>query len=155
MSDALKGKWVFDARDVRLNHGSFGATPLHILSEQEQIERAFNTDREAFFNASYFEELGRAQARIAKLSGASPDDLVITENATEAFNTIIKSPLFEAGDEILVTSHIYSNFKSPLRALEQTAGVHLVIADPPFPVKDEQEITDAVMRAKTAIRGAA
>ncbi|PJB70564.1 MAG: aminotransferase [Alphaproteobacteria bacterium CG_4_9_14_3_um_filter_47_13] len=149
-SENYKSLWEF-GRDVNVNHGSFGATPRVILEKQAEISREFNSCRERFIWHGGLDRVAAAKDRVADFIGAAHEDVVFVDNATDGFNTVLKSVPLGTGDELLVTSHTYSNFPPVMKEEAEKRGFKIVVVDIPYPPKDEQQIIDAIL-AKTSDR---
>lgn len=91
-----------------------------------------------------------ARAKLAKFTGARSSDLVFVMNATMAVNTVFRSLKFKPGDKILITSHIYPACRRILEYVCETTGAVLVEAAYPFPVRDQSQVTGAILAAATS-----
>ena len=132
-----------------LNHGSFGATPVEILKRLAKREQDFNRDREDFLWHELGPETIRVRKALAVFVGAAADDLVLVDNITEGFNTVIRSLPLGPGDEVLITSHVYSPYPAPLRDLAARQGFAVKTAAVPYPPQDEDEIVAALLAGVT------
>lgn len=130
-----------------LNNGSFGACPTRILDAQDAIRREMERQPVAFFVDVLPERLRAAAQRLAGFLGARGEDVVFVENATAGMNAVLRSLRFAPGDAIATTDHVYGAVRQVLRHLEASAGVTVVEAALPWPVRDEQAILDAVNAA--------
>lgn len=132
-----------------LNHGSFGASPVHILLRLAEREKDFNRDRERFMWHELAPETIRVRAALAAFVGAAADDLVLIDNITEGFNTVIRSLPLGPGDEVLITNHIYSPYAPPLRDYAARQGFAVKTANVPYPPRDDDEIIAAILAGVT------
>ena len=137
-------------RTVNLNHGSFGATPVAVLEQQEKLSREINADRWEFIMGDASARHEDARKALASFLRAPPDDLVFMDNVTEALHTVVKSLSLGAGDEVLVTNHMYGNYPAPLAELAARQGFRIVKAEIPFPVLDDEQIMTPVLQAATS-----
>jgi len=131
------------------NHGSFGATPQVILDRQAAWEASFNADREYFYHHDIPEALGRSKAIVAQFVGASIDDLVFVDNATDAMNTVIKSLALGAGDDVVITSFIYGPFDTLLQEISRRNKFNVIKAVLPYPPQSDEDLIDPVLTAVT------
>jgi hypothetical protein len=67
-------------------------------------------------------------------------------NATTGVNAVLRSLAFESGDELLVTSHTYAACRKTVDFVASRTGAKVVVANLPFPCRDEQEIIEAVLQ---------
>ncbi len=91
-----------------------------------------------------------ARAALAQLVGANADDLVFVSNATTGVNTILRSLVFEPGDELLVTDHEYNACRNVLNFAAERSGARVVVAKLPFPFQHAGELTDPILNAVTS-----
>ena len=142
--------WNHDKNIVFLNHGSFGSCPKAILDLQTKIKQRTEQDpiRELVtdFEARYIEN----KNALAQFVGCNANDLVLMKNTTSGANTILNSLSFEAGDELLTHSHAYGACVNVLRHYAEKHKCKLVIAEIPFPISSEDEITTAILNLVTS-----
>ncbi len=144
---SLEKYWNHDTNTVFLNHGSFGSCPEVILKRQNKLReeteqdpvRAMTTD----FESHYLEN----KEALAAFVGCKPTDIVFIRNTTEGVNTILHSLQLKEGDEILTHSHIYGACLEVLKYYAERYRCKLTIAEIPFPINRQGDITDAILRA--------
>lgn len=144
----LRERWSL-SQGVNINHGSFGATPKAILERQAKMSADINSNREGFIWGAALESSALARAKIAAFIGADAEDTVFVDNATEGFNTVIRSLPLGPGDEVLVTDHIYANFPPPLAWLAKRQGFEVRTVKIPYPPQDPEQIKDTILSAVT------
>lgn len=91
-----------------------------------------------------------ARAELARFVGADADELVFVPNATAGVNTILRSVAFRAGDELLVTDHEYNACRNALDFMAERTSAQVVVAHIPFPLRDEDEIVEAILEGVTS-----
>ena len=91
--------------------------------------------------------LDQARAALAQFTGARPDDLVFVPNATSGVNTVLRSLVFDAGDELLVTDHEYNACRNALDFAAARAGAKVVAASVPFPLASADQVVEAILEA--------
>jgi Selenocysteine lyase len=149
MPSDLARLWSLDPAVTFLNHGSFGATPVAVLGEQERWRVRMEAEPVRFFARDLAGCLDEARADLAAFVGADPNDLALVPNATAGFNTVLRSLRFEPGDELLTTDHAYNAAKNALELSAQTWGARPVIATVPFPLSSADEVAESVLAAVT------
>jgi len=92
------------------------------------------------------ERLEPARVTVANFVGARPKDLVFVPNATTGVNAVLRSPASRKGDELLTTSHDYNACHNVLLETARQTGARLVTASVPFPLRDVEQVLEAVMR---------
>jgi len=137
--------WDLDPEVVFLNHGSFGACPRVVLEAQQQWQRRLEREPVLFLHRELEQHLDAARAALAQFVGCQSDDLAFVTNATAGVNTVLRSLVFGPEDELLVTDHEYNACRNALDLLSQRTGARVVVAALPFPLKDSQQVVDAVL----------
>jgi isopenicillin-N epimerase len=138
--------WGLDPSVHFLNHGSFGATPLAVLDEAERLRRRLEAEPVDFFLRHYLPLLDRSRRVLADFLHADPEGLVFVSNATTGVNAVLHSVKLAAGDELLVTDHVYNACRNALLACGERWNARVVVAKVPFPLKSPQEVVDSVAR---------
>lgn len=141
--------WPLDPAVVFLNHGSFGSCPLEILEAQNRFRMRLERRPVHFLVRELEPMLDEARAALAQFVGADPADLVFVNNATSGVNTVLRSLRFRRGDEWLVTDQEYNACRNALNCAAERAGVRVVVAQVPFPVRSPEEIVAAVLSKVT------
>jgi isopenicillin-N epimerase len=93
--------------------------------------------------------LDAARGALAELVGADPADLVFVPNATHGVNTVLRSLIFEPGDELLVTNQEYNACRNALDFVAERSGSRVVVANVPFPLGSADEIIGPVLGCVT------
>jgi isopenicillin-N epimerase len=142
--------WRLDPECVFLNHGSFGATPTRILARQRELQDIVEHEPIRFFVETGLAMMDEARRAVALLSNADAEGIAHMPNATAGVNTVLRSLKFQPGDEILTNSHEYNACNNVLQFVAQKWGAKVVYVEPPFPVRREQEVADAILAGVTS-----
>lgn len=141
--------WALAPKTVFLNHGSFGACPKAVLDVQAEFIRRMETEPIEFLWRRYEEPLDEARNALSKFVGARAKDLVFVPNATTAVNAVVRSLDLRPGDEVLTTAHDYNACRNVLVEAARRARAKMVVAEVPFPVRNPDELVEAIMQAVT------
>ncbi|MBC8156080.1 MAG: aminotransferase class V-fold PLP-dependent enzyme [Bacteroidetes bacterium] len=134
---------------IMLNNGGVSPSPLVV---QEAVDRY---NQLANQGPSYFMwrilDQGREPLRdkLALLAGASPDEIAINRNATEALNTVIYGLDLKAGDEVIGTLQDYPNMIQAWRQRAQREGIVYKQLSFDFPIENDDQIVQAYEKAIT------
>lgn len=142
---AYRSLWSLDPAIAYLNHGSYGACPIAVLEKQAALRARMEREPVDFLLRDLPGLLDAAREETARFVGSRPEDLVFVPNATTGVNAVLKSLPFEAGDEVLTTSHVYGACRKTLEHVAARTGIHVVVARVPFPVTGEDDVVDAVL----------
>ncbi len=134
-----------------LNHGSFGATPRCVLKDQRRWQTLLEEDPIEFLapERSLLPKLDFVRQTVAQEIQASPHDIAFVRNATEGVNAVVRSWPLRSGDEILVTNHGYNACINAVGQAADAAGASVVTANIPFPIRDPEEVLQAIEQSLT------
>ncbi len=149
MPSDLAPLWPLDPSITFLNHGSFGSCPRSVLEAQRALRDRLEAQPIQFLARDLNGLLASARAALGAFVGADPDDLAFVTNATGAVNAVVRSLRFEPGDEILTDDHEYNAILNIVRHVAADHGARVVVARIPFPVRDEDDVVDAILGAVT------
>jgi isopenicillin-N epimerase len=141
--------WSLDPDVVFLNHGSFGACPLRILERQQELRAELEREPVEFLYRRFEPRIDEARGALGRFVGADADDLAFVSNATTGVNTVLRSLVFEPGDELLTTDHEYNACRNVLNFVAERWQAKVVVAEVPFPLSSESEVVDRVLSAVT------
>jgi len=146
---ALAAHWTIDPAVSYLNHGSFGATPRHVLEFQQSLRDRMERQGVRFFVRDLEGLLDSARAELGAFLGADADDLAFVSNATTGVNAVLRSLDFAPGDELLTTNQEYNACANALRYIAERSGATPVVAEIPFPIASPDQVVEAVLNSVT------
>ena len=150
LSADLRGHWNLHPDVHFLNHGSFGACPAEVQAKQGYWRTRMERAPVKFLGREVLGHLDEARQVLAEFVGADPGGLVFVPNATTGVNSVLRSLIFEAGDELVITSHGYNACNNVARFVTERAGARVVVADVPFPIQEPEQVTAAILASVTA-----
>jgi isopenicillin-N epimerase len=142
----LASLWCLDPSVTYLNHGSFGACPSAVLEMQASLRMEMEREPVDFLVENLPARLDAAREALAAFLGAAPEDLVFVPNATAGVNAVLRSLILGPGDELLLTNHTYAACRKTVDYVAGRTGARVVVAQLPFPCRDEEEIVSSVMK---------
>jgi isopenicillin-N epimerase len=141
--------WCLDPSIAYLNHGSFGACPAAVLELQSALRLELEREPVDFLVAALPARLDAARSALAGFLGADPADLVFVTNATAGVNAVLRSIALETGDELLLTNHTYAACRKTIDYVALRTGARPVVAQLPFPCRDDEQIIAAILQRVT------
>jgi isopenicillin-N epimerase len=141
----FRSLWCLDPAIAYLNHGSFGACPSAVLAVQSALRLEMEREPVDFLSVSFQGRLNTAREELSEFLGADSADLAFVANATTGFNAVLRSLSFKPGDELLTTTHTYAACRKTIDYVARLSGASVILATVPFPLRDEQEIIEAVL----------
>jgi isopenicillin-N epimerase len=138
--------WCLDPSVTYLNHGSFGACPAAVLAQQAALRLEMEREPVDFLSVNLPGRLNIAREALSTFLGAEPADLVFVPNATAGVNAVLRSLSLERDDELLVTNHTYAACRKTIEFVATRTGARVVVANLPFPCRDEAEIIATILQ---------
>ncbi|MFK8029859.1 MAG: aminotransferase class V-fold PLP-dependent enzyme [Gammaproteobacteria bacterium] len=112
---------------LNLEHGYWGKMALPVQRAYFDALRMVNTQNSYYARKDYNADEVTATRYIAKALGAYEDEIVITRNATEACQNLIRQyKLLKPGDTVLLADIDYPGFKTHMRWLAEGRGARVV-----------------------------
>lgn len=149
-SGADPGYWLLDPEIIFLSHGAFGACPRPVLAVQNQWRERLERQPLHFLVRELEGHLDAARQSVAQFIGANTDDVIFVPNATAGVNTVLRSLVFNRGDELLVTDYAYNGCRNAIEFVAERSGAKVVVAPIPFPFRNEDELVAPILERVTA-----
>lgn len=146
----FRDHWTLDPNIVFLNHGSYGACPIPVLTAQSEIRTAMEREPLRFKLREWEPLLDSAREQFAAFLGSPPQSLAFLMNSTTGVNTVLRSLRLGASDEILITNQEYPACRNVVHAISEDTGATIVTAEVPYPIADSQQVVDAIAIAITS-----
>jgi isopenicillin-N epimerase len=140
--------WSLDPKLTHLNHGSFGAAPLPVLATQQQWRERMDSNPTRFFRRELQPALDAARLVASRFLSADADGVTFVPNSTFGAGVVLASFPLRAGDEVLVTDHVYGAVLFGLQKTAARVGASVVMVPVPLGAADE-EVVAAVLGGAT------
>jgi isopenicillin-N epimerase len=143
--------WHLDPDVIHLNHGSFGATPVEVLAEQDRWRAMMESNPVSFMLETYQPALDATRSTLASFVGGDFDGLVFVPNATYGVNSVTRSfeSQLSADSEIIVTNQGYNASNNAVAVSAAKKGARVVTVDLPFPIEAAGVVVGKVLDAVT------
>ena len=141
--------WALEPGTVYLNHGSFGATPTHVLDEQSRLRALLERDPTDFFFRVCPPLWQQALEGLSQFLKADPAGMAFVTNATLGVNTVLRGLQFQPRDEILLTDHAYQACANAIDFACGQSGASAVPVSIPFRAESEDQIVELMLRSVT------
>jgi L-cysteine/cystine lyase len=115
-----------------LNTGTFGPLPRAVVEAmQSHLGEAYTHGRVGERAYAQWGELtGAVRAAFARLTDAEPAQIALTHSTTDGIDLVVFGLEFEAGDEVVTTTHEHPGLVAPLEELARRRGVVVRTVDP-------------------------
>jgi isopenicillin-N epimerase len=132
--------WAFDPELTYLNHGSFGAVPLPVLAEQQRWRSRMDGNPTRYFRRELQPALDGARLAASRFLGADADGVTFVLNSTSGAGVVFASFPLCAGDEVLVTDHVYGAVLFGARKTAARVGASVVTVPVPLGAADDDVV---------------
>ena len=133
-----------------LNTGSSGPPPYHVIEATRKADDlcsgpAYLEGVGLFYRQAEYASQAREAA--ARVIGAGPDDVALTQNTTHGMNLGVASINWREGDEAISVTTEHPGCLAPLHNLKRRYGVNVRLVEPPV----TPEKIDALLTPKTRL----
>lgn len=122
---------------INLNNGGVCPSPRATMDALDYYNRMCAEAPSYYMWRILDQDREPLRENLAAIAGASPDEIAINRNATEALNTIIFGLDLKAGDEVVLSKYDYPNMINAWKQREKREGIKLVWVDLELPNEDE------------------
>ncbi len=125
---------------INLENGYFGIQARPVLEAFQRYTAEVNAETAHFLRLRFEAKLETVMAALADFAGVSPDELLLTRNATESMNILVQGYPFRAGDNVLLGAHDYDHVVPIFEQVAERKGITLTRLRLPLHPKDDDEI---------------
>ena len=136
----MKNQFLLSPEITYLNHGSFGACPKPIFEEYQNWQRELEKEPVQFIVNNGPQYLRKSKESLAQYLQCNADDFFFTTNPTFAVNTIMRSLMLSADDEVLATNHEYGALDKMWSFYSKQTGVKYVRQIILLPIISKEQI---------------
>ncbi len=141
---SVRAQFSTDPGVTYLNNASLGMPPAVV---QEAVCRGYQLHSRAPIRAkAELREIiaNRTMPNLAAFFGASPDEISLTRNATEALHLAVTGLRLEPGAEVVITSQEHPAGRRPWRYLAATRGLDIKEVFIPSPFESAAQVMDLI-----------
>lgn len=124
---------------INLENGYYNFLPEQVLEKFIGHVRDINYQGSYYMRTVQFDNKKAMAARLAKVAGCSPDELIITRNTTESLDMIIGGLDWKSGDEAVMAEQDYGAMLEMFKQVSKRYSiVNKVVSVPNIPGTDEE-----------------
>lgn len=146
----LRGQYVVPSDFIHLEHGYYSMQAQPVLERYLQHIRDVNAVSSRYMRTVQTPNKARVQARLARLAGCTPDELIITRNTTESLDTVISGFDWKAGDEAVMAVHDYGAMLDQFTLMARRWGIVNTRVTVPFDPTSDDEVVQVYANAITS-----
>ncbi len=132
-----------------LNAANVCPSSRPVLDRHQEFLRDFHADP-SFQNRDKYD--GRQESlrtKLARMLGASAEEIAITRNTSEGANAIVNGLDLSEGDEVLITTHNHPSSNDSWKVRARRHKLRVVEAPVPIPARSPQELFDSIAQRVT------
>ena len=145
----IRGGYKLKPDYINLENGYYSLLPEETLENFIQHVRDVNYQGSYYMRTVQWENKKAMAAKLAKLAGCAPDELIITRNTTESLDMIIGGMNWESGDEAVMAEQDYGAMLDMFKLVAKRYGVVNKIVSVPNDPKTDEEIVSLYSNAIT------
>ena len=127
---------------VNLENGYYGIQPKPVLQAFQKNILLANREGARFARKTYPDINTGVKKALAAFLQVSPEEIIITRNATEALNIAIQGYPFKDGDEVLINQLDYFSMIEAFQLLEKRGKIKVTAFEMPLLPANEDEIVE-------------
>ena len=139
---------------INLESGFYGIMPKYIEDHYIDHLKEINFQGSYYMRTVQMENKKTSAARLAKMAGCLPEELIITRNTTESLNLIIQGQKWKKGDEAIMALQDYGAMRNQFRLMERRFEITVrEVSIPNHPKNDEEIVAlyESVITPKTQL----
>ncbi len=120
------------AEPLNLEHGYWGKMALPVQDYYLKATARVNRDLSVYARSGYGTDMQAIEMRVAQTLGVAPEEIVLTRNATEGLQNLVRQYRgLKSGDAVLYADIDYPEFKLTMAWLQESRGVRAIRIDLP------------------------
>jgi selenocysteine lyase/cysteine desulfurase len=135
----IREEYLLKPDFVNLENGYYNFIPQHLLDRFIAHVKDVNYQGSYYMRTVQFDNKKAMAARLAEMTGSSPDELVITRNTTESLDMIIGGLDWNPGDEAVMAEQDYPTLLDMFKQVSKRYGIiNKVVSVPNHPGSDDE-----------------
>ena len=134
---------------INLENGYYNFIPTPTLHKYIERLKMVNYEASYYMRTVQWDNKAKVRDRLAKFVGSTPEELVITRNATESLDLIIGGFPWQKGDEAIYALQDYGSMKDHFESMVRKYGIKTVVVNVPNHPKSDEEIVALYEKAIT------
>ncbi|MEP2058959.1 MAG: aminotransferase class V-fold PLP-dependent enzyme, partial [Maribacter litoralis] len=125
---------------INLENGYYNFIPTPIMMKYIENLKMVNYEASYYMRTVQWENKASVRDRLAKFVGSTPEELVITRNATESLDLIIGGYPWKKGDEAIYALQDYGSMKDHFELMVKKYSIKTTVVDVPNNPESDEEL---------------
>ena len=135
----VRSKYRLTPDYVNLENGYFVMQSQPVLDAFVGHVRDINYEASHYMRTRQFDDKLAVRARLARMAGCAPEEVIITRNTTESLDTVIAGHDWNAGDEAIMAAQDYGAMLDMFALQARRHGiVNRIVSLPIDPASDDE-----------------
>lgn len=135
----IRSKYRLTPDYVNLENGYFVMQSQPVLDAFVGHVRDINYEASHYMRTRQFDDKLAVRARLARMAGCAPEEVIITRNTTESLDTVIAGHDWKAGDEAIMAAQDYGAMLDMFALQARRHGiVNRIVSLPIDPASDDE-----------------
>ncbi|WP_244178456.1 aminotransferase class V-fold PLP-dependent enzyme [Maribacter litoralis] len=134
---------------INLENGYYNFIPTPIMMKYIEHLKMVNYEASYYMRTVQWENKASVRDRLAKFVGSTPEELVITRNATESLDLIIGGYPWKKGDEAIYALQDYGSMKDHFELMVKKYSIKTTVVDVPNNPESDEELVAIYEKAIT------
>lgn len=140
--ERIRKDYALKPEYINLENGYYNFVPIPTLNKFIEHVKKVNYEGSYYMRTVQWDNKNRISARLAKLVGCSPDELIITRNTTESLDMVIGGFPWKAGDEAVFAIQDYGAMRDHFFQMRDRYGIVCKeVSVPNHPASDEEIVS--------------
>ena len=141
----LEKYFLLDNKYIFINHGAFGCVLRQALEYSHLFQYYIEKQPLRFYDREIFPRLVDVTRKMAKvLCCTTPKNLILVENVTFAFNSVVSSLNIDENSYIFITSTMYGAYKKYIKNICSNTGAKFFECLIEFPIDDINKVMEKI-----------
>ena len=137
---ALRSEFLLPEGLVYMNNGTLGPCPKSVVAAAVRAWNEMEANPADEYYGTLIRKAEEARAKAAEFLGCALDELAITNNTTDAMNTVAQGLELERGQRVLTTDHEHAGGSVCWEYYARRRGVQIDKVTLPVPPKSSEEV---------------
>ncbi len=137
--DAIRAGYTITPDFIQLENGYYSLAANNVLEAWIGHIRRINAVSSYYMRTRQADDKLASRKELARLLGATPEEVIITRNTTESLDTVIAGHDWKPGDEAVMAAQDYGSMLDMFKLMARRYGiVNRVVSVPNHPASDDE-----------------
>lgn len=137
--DGIRARYTVTPDFIQLENGYYSLASNEVLEAFIGHVRRINAVSSYYMRTRQADDKYASRKELARLLGATPEEVIITRNTTESLDTVIAGHDWKPGDEAVMAEQDYGSMLDMFKLMARRHGiVNRIVSVPNHPASDDE-----------------